>query len=172
MKSDDLSPALSLVISEAFTWCSHRPFRSPALDPSSILDVPDWSHDSEPFEPWVEKKYDSYRRAILWINDARSKSLKETGIEILNAMEALAKCRLLIYWPLETVTDGASEAGSLGFYDSHDAPPWDTWFFFADRAIFCCVPDFAVPRAQDGIDGNPVACIEWAEWSRLARIEK
>jgi hypothetical protein len=126
LKSGDLSPALSRVICEALTWCSHKPFRSPALDPSSTLNLPDWSLDSEPFEPWVEKKYDSYHRAISRINDARSNLLKEAGIVILNAVEVFAKCRLLIYWPLETVEDGASKAGSLGFYDSHDAPPWDT----------------------------------------------
>jgi hypothetical protein len=84
----DLSPALSVVISQAVTWCSHKPFRSPALDPSSILDVPDWSHGSEPFEPWAEKKYDSYRRAISWINDTRSELLREAKIEPLAAVDA------------------------------------------------------------------------------------
>jgi hypothetical protein len=133
--------------------------------------VPDWSHDSEPFEPWVEKKYDSYSRAISWINETRAELLKEARIETLDAVGALSKCRLLIYWPLETVHDGASEAGSMGFYDLNDAPPWDTWFLYADHAIFCCIPEFAISRAQGGIDGNPVACIEWADWSRLARIE-
>ena len=171
MIQSQLPPGVLQTLSEVMTWCSHFPFRSPALDPSSILDVPDWSHDSEPFEPWAQGKYDSFRRAISWINDARSKLLKEAGIEILNPVDTLAKCRLLLYWPLETVEDGASEAGSMGFYDMQDSPPWDTWFFYADRAIFCCVPEFAFSRAQDGIDGNPVACIEWAEWSRLARVE-
>lgn len=41
MTHDNLSPALSRVISEAVNWCSHKPFRSPALDPCSILDMPD-----------------------------------------------------------------------------------------------------------------------------------
>lgn len=147
----DLSPALSSVISEAVTWCSHKPFRSPALDPSSILDVPDWSYGSEPFETWAEKKYDSCRRAISWINETRSELLREARIETLAAVDALSKCRLLIYWPMETVDDGASEAGSMGFYDVHDAPPWDTWFLYANHSIFCCVPQFAIPRAQDGM---------------------
>lgn len=171
MANGDLSPALSLVIAEALTWCSHKPFRTPALDPFSILDVPDWSYESQPFEPWAERKYDSYRRAISWINETRSELLREAGIKTLAAVDALSTCKLLIYWPMETVHDGASEASSMGFYDGNDAPPWDTWFFYGNRAIFCCVPEFAISRAQDGIDGNPVACIEWADWSRLARLE-
>lgn len=87
------------------------------------------------------------------------------------AKSATSKSRLLIYEPLETVDDGAAEAGSMGFYDVHDAPPWDTWFLYADHAVFCCVPEFAISRAQNGIDANPVDCIHWAEWSRLARLE-
>jgi len=71
-----------------------------------------------------------------------------------------------------TVQDGASKAGSIGFYDLDDAPPWDTWFQYSDHAIFCCVLQLAVTRAQNGIDGNPVACIEWADWSKLPRMEK
>lgn len=172
MTQDELSSALSLIIREAVTWCFHKPFRSPALDPFSILDVPDWRSESEPFEPWVERRRASYRRAILWINETRSELLKESKIETLDAADVFPRCRILVYWPLETVEDGASEAGSMGFYDMRDAPPWDTWFFYADDGIFCAVPDFATGRAQDGIDGNPVACIEWSDLSRLARIEK
>jgi hypothetical protein len=68
------------------------------------------------------------------------------------------------------VDDGAAEAGSMSFYDVHDAPPWDTWVLYADHAVFCCVPEFAISRAQNGIDANPVDCIHWAEWSQLAHI--
>jgi hypothetical protein len=35
--------------------------------------------------------------------------------------------RLLAYFPVQTITDGASRAGSFGFFDVDDAPPWDTW---------------------------------------------
>ncbi|HEY2859910.1 MAG TPA: hypothetical protein VGJ21_15925 [Terracidiphilus sp.] len=171
MGKDHLSPALSMLVSETATWCNHKPFRSPALDPSSILEMPDWSSNSEPFEPWAEKRYDPYRRAISWINETRSELLRAEKVPTQDAVDALSECRLLLYWPMETVEDGASKAGSMGFYDLCDAPPWDTWFLYANHAIFCCVPQFAIPRAQDGMDGNPVACIEWADWSSLTRLE-
>jgi hypothetical protein len=97
----------------------------------------------------------------------RSEHLKTANLKKFEAGDVVSNCRLLIYECQETVEDGASEAASLGFYDLLDAPPWDTWVLYRSGAVFCCVPDFAVPRAQDGIDANPVDCIHWADWSRL-----
>jgi hypothetical protein len=166
---------VSAAISETAAWCSlthlpDRAFRNPELDPSGILDIPDFSHGSESIETWIEKKRDCYRRATLWINETRSRLLKATDKDSLGADDALTKGRLLAYEPLETVDDGASEAGSMGFYDVHDAPPWDTWFLYANCSVFCYVPEFAISRAQDGIDANPVDCIHWVEWSELVRV--
>ena len=171
MGTSELSPRISRVICEAMTWCSGKPFRRPELDPISILDIPDFSHGLESIEAWIERKRDCYSGAVSWINETRSEVLKAARIEPCDAADALSKSRLLIYEPLETVDDGAAEAGSMGFYDVHDAPPWDTWFLYADHAVFCCVPEFAISCAQNGIDANPVDCIHWAEWSRLARLE-
>jgi hypothetical protein len=172
-----LQPALLQAISETVTWCfyrqlSDRPFRSMELDPSAILAVPEFPQDMESIKRWIEQKRDCYRRATSWINQTRSECLQAAGIETFDAVDALSRSKLLIYEPLETVDDGAADAASMGFYDLHDAPPWDTWFLYADRGVFCCVPEFAIPRAQDGIDANPVDCIHWAKWTQLARIEK
>ena len=149
------------------TWCSYKPFRSPELDPSSILNVPEWSRDSEPIAAWSTRQRDAYQRAIPWINEMRSEHLKTANLKKSEALDIVSNCRLLIYECEETVEDGASEAASMGFYDVHDAPPWDTWVLYKNRAVFCCVPDFAISRAQNGIDANPVDCIHWADWSRL-----
>jgi hypothetical protein len=176
LNKSELSPALLQVISEAVTWCFYRqlsvsPYRSLELDPSAILAVPDFPHDKESIKAWIEGKRDCYRRATSWINHARSELLKAMGIETIEAVDALSRSKLLIYEPMETVDDGASEAASMGFYDPQDAPPWDTWFLYADRAVCCCVPEFSISRAQDGIDANIVDCIHWANWSQLTRIE-
>jgi ParB family chromosome partitioning protein len=40
------------------------------------------------------------------------------------------------------------------------------------RKIAIALNDRLSKRAQDGIDANPVDCIHWAKWTRLARIEK
>lgn len=167
---NDLSPAVLQAISEAAAWCSHRAFHSSELDPVAILEIPDFSHSSESIETYIERKRDCYRRATSWINQTRSQILKEGSIETLDIASALSMSKLLIYEPLETVSDGAAEAASGGFYDVKDAPPWDTWFLYSNGAVFCCVPDSAISRAQDGIDANPVDCIRWAKWSQLAHI--
>lgn len=173
----ELSPEILQAISEAVTWCTYRrnagyPIRSPELDPFAILDIPGFSHGSESIGAWIEKKRDCYHRATSWISQTRSRLLKAASLETSQVVDGLSRSKLLIYFPLETVDDGAAEAASSGFYDLQDAPPWDTWILFADDAIFCCVPEFAVPYAQDGIDANPVDCIHWASWSKLARIQQ
>jgi hypothetical protein len=149
------------------TWCSYRPFRSPELDPSAILNVPEWSRDSEPISAWSTRRRDAYQRAIPWINEIRSEHLKAANLKSFEAVDVFSSCRLLIYECEETVEDGASEAASLGFYDLLDAPPWDTWVSYQNGAVFCCVPDFAISRAQNGIDANIVDCIHWADWSSM-----
>ena len=131
--------------------------------------MPDFSHEQETIEAWIHKKRDCYRRAISWINQTRSELLKKVGIATSDAADALSKSKMLLYEPLETVSDGAAEAGSLGFYDQEDAPPWDTWFLYAGSAIFCYVPESAITSAQAGIDANPVDCIQWANWFEVAR---
>jgi len=177
MIEGELSPAILATISETVTWCFYRqfsegPFRSPELDPSATLEVSEFPQDRKSIEIWIEQKRENYRRATLWINQARSELLKAAGIKNFDAVDALSRSRLLIYEPLETVDDGAAEAGSLGFYDLHDAPPWDTWFLYANRAVLCCVPEFAISHAQVGIDANPVDCIHWGDWPQLTRFEK
>ena len=173
----ELSPALLRTISEAAIWCSQRDLlgislRSPELDPFAMLDIPDWSHDLESFETWREKHRDSYCRAIAWINQTRSELLKAAALAVPETVNPLTQNKLLLYFPLETVHDGAAEAASRGFYDIEDAPPWDTWFLYENDAVFCCVPEPAISAAQAGIDANPVDCIHWANWSELACVGK
>ena len=79
---------------------------------------------------------------------------------------------ILIYTPSETVFDGASEVASEGFFDDHDAPPWDTWFHYRGGKLLSWVPSVLIPLAQAGIDSNCVQCIEWAEWSVLSELEE
>jgi hypothetical protein len=79
------------------------------------------------------------------------------------------KGKLLLYEPLETVTDGSSEFSSHGFFNIEDAPPWNTWFLYSGGKIFSWVPEALVHNAQAGIDANPVDCIHWCDWSELLK---
>jgi hypothetical protein len=75
------------------------------------------------------------------------------------------KGRLLVCWPAENVSDGASQVSSLGFFDPNDIPPWDTWIHYGEGRLNCWVPDDMISLAQNGLDANMVQCIQWAdEW--------
>jgi hypothetical protein len=66
--------------------------------------------------------------------------------------------------------DGASESVTNGFFNIEDEPPWDLWLGWivekSDRPreyLVCWIPPSLMPTAQDGVDVNPVACIDWLE---------
>ncbi len=142
--------------------------RSAMLDPSAILTVP--SLNELGIEVFVKAKRDSYRQALESVRQKRSEILRDASTGPVDTTEAQALGRLLLYETMESVSDGAAEASSHGFFDIKDAPPWDTWFWHKDGTIFCWVPDSLVSNAQAGIDANPVDCIHWASWSVLSNL--
>lgn len=165
------SPDVLRALCETVAWCLSRSvqncqLRSRELDPSDFLRVP--TYDELGIGLWVEEKRASYKRATHAINKTRSILLRDTKIEIPDLAAAQSKGRLLLYWPMENVEDGAASAGSRGFFDIEDSPPWDTWFLYARGSIFCWVPESLVQNAQAGIDANPVDCIHWCDWSKLS----
>jgi hypothetical protein len=165
------SPAVLQALSETVAWCLSRSWqydqlRSRELDPSAILRVP--SLDEVGVEVLLQRMRESYQRAIYAINERRSTLVHDTNIEVADPALAQSKGKLLLYEPLETVTDGAAASSSHGFFDIEDAPPWDTWFLYSGGTIFSWVPESLVQNAQAGIDANPVDCIHWCDWSKLS----
>jgi hypothetical protein len=85
----------------------------------------------------------------------------------------LAGGRLLLFAPDETLSDGAAEVLSTGFFDADNVPPWDTWVDYIEDAptteqhattasyLVCWVPPFLIEAADAGIWANPEECIEW-----------
>lgn len=71
--------------------------------------------------------------------------------------------RLLKYFPLENLADGAAHVSSFGFYDWNNVPAWDIWVAFSNSALFSWVPSGLIEAAQMGIDVNPENCIRWAQ---------
>jgi hypothetical protein len=157
------------VLCETQAWCSSRTslahnLRSPGLDPSDSLNI-DIPH-LEDIDRWVRDKYENYRLAVEEL--ARKRSVLLSGI-MTSPENAISEAtgKLLLYFPLETVSDGAAEASSKGFFDIEDAPPWDTWLAYFEGEILTWVPDSMISLAQAGIDANPVDCIHWAEKRNL-----
>jgi hypothetical protein len=160
-------------IGETTAWCTHRllradDLRSSTLDPSPTLGVPSFKELG--IDAFVKAKRDSYQRATESIKRKRSEVLCNAATPTVEPAEAQALGRLLLYEAMETVSDGAAEASSHGFFDIEDAPPWDTWFWYKEGTIFCWVPESLVSDAQAGIDVNPVDCIRWANWSALSAL--
>lgn len=89
--------------------------------------------------------------------------------------------RLMVYFPHLNLVDGAAEAESEGFFDTDNAPPWDTWVAcFEDRQlgdssdekgpgpyVVAWVPEPLVAAANAGIEVNPEACIVWLDESEV-----
>lgn len=158
------SSAVLQALSETVAWCvttslQRDHFRSKELDPSNFLKVTPYSESS--IGVWLEAKRGSYQLAVDAINANRSTLVRAANINVVDPAVVESKGRLLLYEPLETVTDGASDSSSRGFFDIEDAPPWDTWFLYSAGSIFSWVPEAMIETAQTGIEANPVDCVHW-----------
>ena len=149
-------------------FCKPRFIVRVVLDPSAMLSIPTLNELG--IGSFVKAKRDSYQQAIESIRRKRSELLCSAAAESVEAGAAQVQGRLLLYEPMETVSDGAAEASSHGFFDAEDAPPWDTWFWLKESTICCWVPQSLISDAQAGIDANPVDCIRWAEWAKLPAL--
>jgi hypothetical protein len=111
---------------------------------------------------------------LAWVRSIR---LEPRVTEPIRRVGDLGGGRLLIYFPDEELSDGASEFETGGFFDVQDAPPWDTWLalfpyqrppyegrsFEPEEYLVSYVPPEFVSLVQGGIDVNPVDCVTWLE---------
>jgi len=176
-KSSVLSPIVAKALTGTAAWCSLKQslsyeLRSPEIDPSAALKRRYFPDTRESIEAWVQDRYSQYRQAVSQVTAQRALLVAAMNVAPLDSNDPEAQGRLLIYFPLETVSCGASNASSHGFYDGEDAPPWDTWFWYSDGAILSWVPNDFISRAQAGIDANPVDCIHWTDWRELPRLAR
>jgi len=74
---------------------------------------------------------------------------------------------LLLYFPDETLFDGAAEVASQGLFDSDNEPPWDTWILYNEgetalgwsHFLLAWIPHRYVSLAEAGVAANPEGCI-------------
>ena len=124
--------------------------RSPELRPQKDLDG---AEDEKQRAGIVEQ-----------VIETRASCLRSSGVLIAEAEEVeLAGGRLLLYFPLENLADGAAEVASAGVLDLNNTPPWDTWVGFSQETLVSWIPAWLVPLVQDGVAVNPEECIRWAE---------
>ena len=156
-------------------FCQSAPDLSQSLDPfwqsvaSTIeycgtrtdLERPRESLRGDDTRPRVpESDYFSAVSSVLWPKRTRG----------LAGPRQLSGGRLLLYFPDEETADGVAEEQTSGFFDVHDAPPWDTWVAMLDDApgargpyLVAWIPPIFLVRAQAGIDVNAMDCIAWLD---------
>lgn len=81
--------------------------------------------------------------------------------------------RILAFQPGETLSDGAADAVTAGFFDVNNTPPWDTWVGFADGTLYAWIPQALELVVQDAIEVNPEQCLKWAteDWKLQRRAD-
>jgi hypothetical protein len=115
-------------------------------------------------EARTEQQREGIVRSVL---GKRSELLRSRGDITLHKIGPdICGGRLLVFIPEETLSDGAAEFESNCFFDSDNAPPWDTWVAYSDRTLLSWVPAQLIPLVQRGIDVNPEECIHWMSSSR------
>jgi hypothetical protein len=100
---------------------------------------------------------------VLSVLKTRTQLLQAEGGYRVSSLPGTARGRLLVYCPNESVSDGASEHTTRGFFDVDDVPPWDTWVAYSGSALLSWVPAQLVDLVEKGIDVNPVQCIQWLD---------
>jgi hypothetical protein len=111
---------------------------------------------------------------------ATSRRLRSSREWQLPAITGLHGGRLLVYFPEDNLSDGVAEAESLGFFDTDNIPPYDTWvwmvrnirpFKYKDGTpgemeanyLVAWVPPEFMRLASGGVDVNPEQCIVWLD---------
>lgn len=164
IEHDDEPSGLPLVslharLREAAAWCSTRLEKGP---PHEVLRTKD-------FQPGVLDR--SRFETLASICLERQRQLSST----VSGTTDLPQGRLLLFYPDATLSDGAADAETNGYFDEDNIPPWDTWVAYFEESrsdvsfgayILCWVPRALVELVDGGIEVNPEECIQWLTASK------
>lgn len=165
MNTKFLSEHSSLIrrrLDETMAWCSRCP-RTPHQ--SQALRTPDLAPVGG-----LEGPTERDREIVEELCNKRAKILLDS-VEDVDPFKA-NQGRILIYYPKVSLSDGAAELASSGFFNAANEPPWDTWFYFGVSSLpglehrndflLSWIPDDFISLADLGVDNNPEMCLEWA----------
>jgi len=155
-------------LAETVAWCDGRDpdsLRTPALLPPSLLGR---FVLSEGRQVWSHPTTEERQRVVNGLANRRAQRLSERG----ELPRKLPAGRLVLFYPDGTLSDGAAEPESLGYFDADNVPAWDTWVFFSedgptqegihDMYLAAWVPSHLIAGVDSGIRVNPEECIRWA----------
>ena len=170
-------------LSETRVWCiiqdwSANPaekLRTALFRPSEHATHPQTFPDSD--ELW-EKTPQQRQQLVECLALQRAALLQEQHISLLSPKEALNSGRILAFTPDGTLSDGAADLATYGFFDGDNIPAWDTWIWYVtndfvskpefwsgavtDSYLLSWVPEPLIEVVTSGIDVNPEECICWA----------
>jgi hypothetical protein len=147
-------------LQQAIRWCM-RPgrgidpqfsLRTFELRPLNLVQVDagqcDWDYEQDPMGA-LEKLEN--QRAVLLADLPPQDQAHESG-------------RILLFYPEETLCDGAAHVSSSGYFDYSNIPPWDTWFLYEKTpdgrgVLYSWVPKEFETLARKGVDVNPEECL-------------
>jgi hypothetical protein len=104
------------------------------------------------------------RRMVESVTERRSQRLRRYGVALSGRPQMNG--RLLGFEPDESLSDGAAEAASRGFFDSRNSPPWDLWVDLVvdvntKECLVSWVPEELVEIISKSVAVNPEECIFW-----------
>ena len=148
----------TLRLAQAVHWCSRR---ANAKDPARSLRYDQLQPHTLEVDRAATVRAPVHQRTVHVPRD----------LQPVSCVDDLRGGRLLAYFPDAELSDGAAELETAGFFDSFNAPPWDTWVaLFEDPTaldssyrvyLVAWIPPVFLDTASRGIAVNPESCIVW-----------
>jgi len=165
-KSADEMDRVLKCTSECVAWCEQRAdvtnpefsLRSQVLKTELILGTDiesyDWNYSAQDAAGLVRELCEKRSNLLEHRPSSDWSSLVDSG-------------RYLVFWPDETLRDGAACQATRGYFDVSNIPPWDTWVYYGPvsiskfPALIAWVPSAFVDSVSEGLWTNPEECIQW-----------
>ena len=178
-------------LAETIGWCASQDWtanpaeglRSPQLRPPEITDDGRAIFEARlPHEETAKllaiKHAETQRQ---WQQNVEQLAMKRAtllytqGTSFLQPLQLRPSGRLLAFDPQGTLSDGAANLATQGFFDDDNVPAWDTWISFVVEStvnstswhsfasyLLSWVSEPLVEVVEAGINVNPEECIRWA----------
>jgi hypothetical protein len=153
------------VLAEAVVWCAARASLQDPCKSLRTLPLPAsqdfWRRSPALQAAWIADLI-AERRFRIWACGVPRDTIKSPH-----------DGKLLLFYPDGSLSDGAAEVASRGFFDNDNVPAWDSWVYYGNDGsgssrncdqsfLVSWIPRKFVPLVNDGIAVNPESCIEWA----------
>ena len=102
------------------------------------------------------------------VEDVVLRRRRQVGAQEVGLVSA---SRFLVWFPDQTLSDGAAHLETNGYFDADNQPPWDAWLGWISaptirnvslrNMLVAWVPGDLVKLVSAGVDVNPEECLQW-----------